>query len=79
MFEMSDNGYSTEKNVGNVLWSKCRSTWFPEGHVMPFLKVGRPEARGLTNPHPHRATEHDATPQRALSPRPRRHTITSTL
>lgn len=49
-------------------------TWFPEGHVVPFLKVGRPQARRLAHPHAHRAAEHGAADQleHSESPTPRR-------
>lgn len=45
---------------------------------MPFLEVGRPETRRLADPQSHRPAEHGAA-DLSVSPRPRRHTITSTL
>lgn len=60
--------------LAEYLWAKEGLTWFPEGHVVPFLEVGRPEPCGLAHLDAHRPAEHG---ERSASPR--RHTITSTL
>lgn len=65
--------------LSGMFYAVSGLTWLSEGHVMPFLKVGRPEARRLAHLHTHRPAEHGAADQRALSPRPHRHTITSTF
>lgn len=76
----TQNSLFIRGGVPGVALEQCwRLTWLPEGHVVPFLEVGRPQSRRLADPQPHRPAEHRAADQRAVSPRPRRHTITSTL